>query len=196
MKSNEVPVIALPLRVGLAVAEGLEIGLPALADVRLKPYVKWPNDIIIAKHKVAGILCEACNGWILIGVGINCVKRAFPPELRRHAGSLSNSIGQAVNPDEVLAMVLSRLITRLSKSPEEEKNWRSTLESRLYNRGHKVSFLIGDPERNERVQGMLAGLAPDGRLVLELSNPSRQESFASGELIFEDEIDGHTEPSA
>jgi BirA family biotin operon repressor/biotin-[acetyl-CoA-carboxylase] ligase len=33
--------------------------------------VKWPNDLLIDGKKVAGILCEWCQGWLLVGVGVN-----------------------------------------------------------------------------------------------------------------------------
>jgi hypothetical protein len=75
-------------------------------------------------------------------------------------------------------------------------SWKADIETRLYLRGERVSFLTGDPARNEVVEGVLIGLAPDGSIMLELTNPSRQERFASGELILEDRVNGNTEPFA
>lgn len=33
--------------------------------------VKWPNDLLLNRKKVCGILCERCSGAILCGIGIN-----------------------------------------------------------------------------------------------------------------------------
>ncbi len=33
--------------------------------------VKWPNDLYMDGKKVAGMLCEWCRGWLLVGVGVN-----------------------------------------------------------------------------------------------------------------------------
>lgn len=35
------------------------------------PQIKWPNDILIQGKKVAGILGEALDGWLLLGIGVN-----------------------------------------------------------------------------------------------------------------------------
>jgi BirA family transcriptional regulator, biotin operon repressor / biotin---[acetyl-CoA-carboxylase] ligase len=60
-----------PLAVGVAVAEALEA--LGIEQVRLK----WPNDVLVQRRKVAGILCEVAHGpdggsvGIIAGVGVN-----------------------------------------------------------------------------------------------------------------------------
>ncbi|HZH80428.1 MAG TPA: biotin--[acetyl-CoA-carboxylase] ligase, partial [Gemmatimonadales bacterium] len=61
----------LSVRVGLAVADAVD-GLLGRAETRLK----WPNDVLLAERKLAGILCEGrWHGevlqWLGLGVGIN-----------------------------------------------------------------------------------------------------------------------------
>jgi BirA family biotin operon repressor/biotin-[acetyl-CoA-carboxylase] ligase len=71
---------ALTLAVGLGVRA-------ALAGVSQRPLrVKWPNDILCERKKLAGILCEsqlqgAHTSAVVIGVGINVGEQAFSPEL-------------------------------------------------------------------------------------------------------------------
>ncbi len=45
-----------------------------------KAKIKWPNDILIDGKKVCGILCEAVNGVIVLGFGIN-LENPLPEEL-------------------------------------------------------------------------------------------------------------------
>ena len=33
--------------------------------------LKWPNDVLVGGAKIAGILLEAGEGWLIIGVGLN-----------------------------------------------------------------------------------------------------------------------------
>jgi BirA family transcriptional regulator, biotin operon repressor / biotin---[acetyl-CoA-carboxylase] ligase len=100
----------LPLRAGLAVAD--IAGRAAL--------VKWPNDVLVAGRKVAGVLVEARpqEGWAVAGIGLNAAlaEEDLPAELRDRAGTLGRS------PDElesVLAELLAALDRRLSESAGE-----------------------------------------------------------------------------
>jgi len=79
--------LLLPLAVPLAVCEAAEELEPSI-----ECQVKWPNDIWIEGHKLAGVLIEAKpqDGWAVIGVGLNLsiAPDEFPPELRDTATSL------------------------------------------------------------------------------------------------------------
>src|SRR4051794_11015331 len=76
------PPALLPLVAAVAVAD--VVG----ADAR----IKWPNDVLIADRKVAGILAEGRpqEGWAVVGVGLNVALRPedFPPELAGRAATL------------------------------------------------------------------------------------------------------------
>ena len=56
----------------LAVADALALG------TSLRPQIKWPNDILLDDHKVAGILVEAAEGVVILGIGINVNQEHFP----------------------------------------------------------------------------------------------------------------------
>ena len=59
----------------------------------VQPRIKWPNDVIVGKRKLCGILLEMISDpdaieSIIVGVGINIRKNAYPPELAERAISL------------------------------------------------------------------------------------------------------------
>jgi BirA family biotin operon repressor/biotin-[acetyl-CoA-carboxylase] ligase len=89
---------ALSLRTGLALAALLGQHFPQLPSIELK----WPNDLMLADRKLAGILCEArwsggaCQ-WVVIGVGLN-VHNALSEEL---AGSATRLADWAAEADRV-----------------------------------------------------------------------------------------------
>ncbi len=92
----------LSLAAGLAVAEGLDRhGVAA--------EVKWPNDVWIGGRKVAGILVEAGEDFVVAGIGINVGVREFPAALAGEATSLALECGEAPGLPVVLVSVLERL---------------------------------------------------------------------------------------
>jgi BirA family biotin operon repressor/biotin-[acetyl-CoA-carboxylase] ligase len=84
----------LTLAAGLALAEAVETATGLAVDL------KWPNDLYVARQKLAGILAEATGGPddpIVLGYGINVSPAAYPPELRDRATSLESELGRHVD---------------------------------------------------------------------------------------------------
>lgn len=86
--------------------------------VRVRPQVKWINDLILAERKVGGILTElSLDGdkvdFAVVGIGINCLQSQadFPAELRPIAGSLSMAVDQPVDREALAAAMVDALHT-------------------------------------------------------------------------------------
>ena len=104
----------------LAVAETAEAltGQPAR--------IKWPNDVLVAGRKVAGILLERHEGrpagFVVAGIGLNVLQQEedFPPELRGRAGSLAMFAppGRVLERREAAAAVLTRLEDIVTRWPD------------------------------------------------------------------------------
>ena len=80
-------VATVPLVVGLAVLKALAAILPRSATVALK----WPNDVLAAGRKIAGILCERHGDNIIAGVGVKGRFSAFSSPIRRLIAFLASS---------------------------------------------------------------------------------------------------------
>jgi BirA family biotin operon repressor/biotin-[acetyl-CoA-carboxylase] ligase len=90
---------------GRAVAE-------AIADVTgLVATVKHPNDVQVGGSKVAGVLAEASEGRVVLGVGVNVSQRAgeLPADSRTPPTSLELESGSTVDRAELLVQILHRL---------------------------------------------------------------------------------------
>jgi BirA family transcriptional regulator, biotin operon repressor / biotin---[acetyl-CoA-carboxylase] ligase len=92
------------------------VGARACADAiqsmtGLEPTVKEPNDVLISGRKVAGILGEAREGHVVLGVGINVNVRAadLPERLQIPATSLLEQTGKQTRRAALLAELLARL---------------------------------------------------------------------------------------
>jgi BirA family biotin operon repressor/biotin-[acetyl-CoA-carboxylase] ligase len=76
--------------------------------------VKKPNDVLLNGRKVAGVLGEASEGRVVIGIGVNAnqTPQQLPPETRLPATSIRIEHGVSVDRAELLAAILERLERR------------------------------------------------------------------------------------
>jgi BirA family biotin operon repressor/biotin-[acetyl-CoA-carboxylase] ligase len=93
----------LALVAGAAVAEAIA------GETGLAPTIKHPNDVLIGGRKVAGVLAEAAEGRVVLGIGINVsqTEEELPPEV--HATSLRLAGASDVDRSALLATLLWRL---------------------------------------------------------------------------------------
>lgn len=153
-------VATLPLAVGLAVHAAIARFLPG-GEIRLK----WPNDVLVGGHKIAGILCERNGDGVIAGVGVNVNQTAFAPEIADRATSLARE-GAATSVAEMRDAVLAEL-------DRVHGTWRTAGFAALQARYAEVDFLKG---RNVSVRqtdddetpltGLCAGVQVDGTLCV------------------------------
>lgn len=82
----------------------------------LRPVIKWPNDVLLSKKKVAGLLNEMSAetdkvNFIILGIGINInmTQEQFPDDLRHPATSLCLELGSCVDRCAVARALLQAL---------------------------------------------------------------------------------------
>jgi BirA family biotin operon repressor/biotin-[acetyl-CoA-carboxylase] ligase len=80
----------------------------------LKPEIKLPNDLLLGGAKLAGILAEAREGRVVLGIGINAnLERAqLPADIDQPATSLLLEAGRRVDRAELLVELLAVLERR------------------------------------------------------------------------------------
>jgi BirA family biotin operon repressor/biotin-[acetyl-CoA-carboxylase] ligase len=97
----------LSLVAGVAVADTIE------RTVGLAAQLKWPNDVMLRRRKVAGCLAEARDAAVVLGIGLN-VNQA-EGQLPEHAGSLRTLTGRKWDRAELLDSLLDDLDNRYSE---------------------------------------------------------------------------------
>lgn len=154
------------------------VGLAALAIAKaiqsrgLYPEVKWPNDVLLSRRKVAGVLIELV--WsgedvenVVIGMGVNIMKRSVPSTdiLRFPAISLEDALGKPADRAEVLHDILANFVTLRPQLGTDEliHEW----EKLLAYQGRQVQVDMGG---GQTVIGKVAGLESDGSLKLREEN--------------------------
>ena len=92
-----------------------EAAAEAIATVTgLQPKIKLPNDILLGGRKTAGILAEARDGRVVLGVGINVnlTEDQLPTEVDVPATSLLVESGREQDRVELLVELLAVLERR------------------------------------------------------------------------------------
>jgi BirA family transcriptional regulator, biotin operon repressor / biotin---[acetyl-CoA-carboxylase] ligase len=105
------PAVASARLPGLTIVAG-EACAEAIAHVTgLRPEIKLPNDILIDRRKAAGILAEARDGRVVLGIGVNVnvAARDLPQEIEPPATSLLLEAGHEVDRADLLVEILDRL---------------------------------------------------------------------------------------
>lgn len=155
---------ALGLAVGVGLREGLAAWVPWAQ-------LKWPNDVLCAGRKLAGILCEA--RWeggkpeIVVGFGINVGRKQFTGELAETATSLARELPNP--PDR--ALVLARVLVTIERALDEFlaggfAEIRDRYEPHCALRGQVVEVDLNDGT-GQRAPARALGLADDGALLVE-----------------------------
>ena len=157
---------------GMAVAETVEAALVLAAQI------KWPNDVLVNRKKVAGVLAEVEDDAVVLGVGLNVnqTRAELPADAHVAPASLLTTDGVRRDRAPLLADLLSRL-------EHAYGCWRDGGLDALYDGLGARDFLRG---RRVFVDGEVGvGIAIDrsGRLEVELAGERRL--VESGEVLFE-----------
>jgi BirA family biotin operon repressor/biotin-[acetyl-CoA-carboxylase] ligase len=101
----------------LTLASGVAITEAVRASTGLPAEIKWPNDVMIGRRKLAGILAEAAAQGgalqhIVLGFGVNLQRAAYPLELADRATSLEAETGRPADRAMILVEILAAIAAR------------------------------------------------------------------------------------
>ena len=145
----------------------------------LNPQVKWPNDVLIERRKVCGILTEldllgSELKHVIVGIGIN-VNTDFcaAPPLMSPATSLLAETGHATSRLDLLTALLASLERRYA-ALRDGQSFHHEWASRMATLGERVEVASGP----EHWTGMAAGVDPDGALLVRMDDGNTQRILA------------------
>lgn len=167
----------LTLIVGLSVCQAIRrlTGCQAM--------IKWPNDIVIGRKKVCGILTELTADmeqihYVVVGIGINANIPQFQGELQKKATSLLLETGQEIDRAGLVQAVLEefeknydRFLTDLTA------DFITPYEALCVSLNRQVSVVRGGRE----LTGQSIGLTKEGELRVRMENGDVLE-IGSGEV--------------
>jgi BirA family transcriptional regulator, biotin operon repressor / biotin---[acetyl-CoA-carboxylase] ligase len=163
----------LSLVAAVATAEAVE-GATGLAA-----QIKWPNDVMLNRRKVGGILSELADGTVVVGIGLNVnqTRDELPPGATVEPGSLRSLTGTTYDRAPLLGALLSRL-------EHAYDAWRANGLDGVYGELGARDFLRGRRVTVDGEQATVLQILRDGRLELETGGHETR-SIESGEVVFE-----------
>jgi len=167
--SADRPLPQLALVAGVAVADALE------ELTGLSVQIKWPNDVMLRRTKVAGILAEARESAVVVGIGVNVNQTR--EQLPNRGGSLRTATGLEWDRDTVLDAVLDALGTRYEQ-------WRVGGLDAVYDGLGSRDFLRGRSVTVDDTSGTAELIDRDGRLRIAVGH-GESVTVGSGEGTYE-----------
>lgn len=134
--------------------------------------IKWPNDILVNKKKIAGVLIENnfTNNIIqysVIGIGLNVNQEEFG-DFERLATSLKMLLNKDFDRNEVMKLIFWKLEKWYLKLKEQKYDFIDEHYLK-YLFGLNESLLFEDTTKNT-FNAKLTGVSTSGKLRLELSD--------------------------
>jgi BirA family transcriptional regulator, biotin operon repressor / biotin---[acetyl-CoA-carboxylase] ligase len=163
----------LSLVAAVAVAEAVE------AATGLSAQIKWPNDVMLNRRKVAGILAEMRDSVVVVGIGINVnqTREQLPADARTLAGSLRTLTGHEYDRGEVLTLVLGQLDAHYAR-------WLVTGLDGVFDELGSRDFLRGRRVRVRDQSGTSVQINREGKLEIAFDEGGHR-AIDSGEVEFE-----------
>jgi BirA family biotin operon repressor/biotin-[acetyl-CoA-carboxylase] ligase len=174
----------LPFVAALAVCAAIREG------TRLDARLKWPNDVMIAGKKVAGILLNVSAeaqqiNYAVIGIGVNAnvdssaIASRLGSKLLQQITSIRDELGRDANRLQLATLVLEKIESCYLGL--EQKGARAIIQAWKKNSdmlGHRVAVM-----QNGRTihQGVAADVNEDGSLLIH-TNSSGDVSVVSGDI--------------
>jgi BirA family transcriptional regulator, biotin operon repressor / biotin---[acetyl-CoA-carboxylase] ligase len=184
------PNLSLEIYPKITMAVGVGVCRSLAKTTRLKPQLKWPNDIFLGNRKLAGILTESgplqkgSIPWVVVGVGVNILitSAEFSTELREKATSLLIHCGKSFSRGEILLQVVGEIKKAVKEL--QDNGFESLLadwQKLDATKGKHLSWSCSEKE----IHGISLGPDKDGFLRL-LDDSGKEHQVVSGTILIND----------
>jgi len=153
----------------VAIAEVLE-------NYRLHVELKWPNDIIISKKKIGGVLIEGRNESFIVGIGLNLNLDVsdFPQSLQENIISSKEILKRNLPIEEVALEIMKRI----GECREELDRVYIRYLGLNQDLGRKVEL----QGQKETITGQVIGIENDGGI--RIRSEGKENTYYSGSLVY------------
>ena len=173
-----------PLLSLLTLGAGVAVRRAIVQASGFSPDLKWPNDVMAGRRKLAGILAEglgigSASQTVILGIGVNVLSAAqHPSEIAARVTSLEAELGRAVERELVLEELLIQVpdvYDRLRRGDPDDilRAWRAASPSAV---GAAVEWRTAEGIR----RGTTAGIDDGGALLVRTA--SGTERVVAGEV--------------
>lgn len=172
---NENTINLINFGASLAVAQAIE-NLFQL-DVELK----WPNDVLVGKKKIAGILLESTSkgnkiNKVVVGIGVNVNQPNFPGKFEIQPTSIRREFKLPVSREKLLSELLNIYESTLELIENDPSKILNDWRERCKMIGEKIKIVEGEKIRT----GVFDDIDQNGYLILKVGD--KREKIHHGDV--------------
>ena len=170
----------LSLIIGLSIIESLiTLGLD-----KSKIELKWPNDVLVHKCKISGVLLESFDDFIVAGIGLNVLKKP-QSEIKWKTTKLHDHI----NKDFSLKYIANVILKAIYKNYAiwEDKGlifFKKKINDSMHNIKNKIVIKLNS--QSNYINGIFLGIGDNGSLKIKVDNKFL-EYYSVDSFFFPDE---------
>ena len=147
--------------------------------------IKWPNDIVLDKKKICGILTEMSAepehvNYVVTGIGINVNTTEFADEIKDMASSIFVQTGVRIKRSHVVAQFahdFTEYFNRFIKT-QDLSLLVDDYNKMLINAGKTVRI----EERGDAYTAEAYGIDNEGRLIVKVDDTGEEKKIIAGEV--------------
>lgn len=165
----------------LTLVMGLSVVQAIRSVLHIETSIKWPNDVVLNRKKLVGILTEMNAQmdyieYLVIGIGINANMGSFPQELQDKATSLQIELGHPVNRAELVAATMKCFEENyeIFEKTQDLSGLMEAYHAVLANYNQPVRVL----EPGNEYSGVARGINKKGELLVERDDGSVKTVYA------------------
>ena len=153
---------------------------------KLKPGLKWPNDLLVNGRKAGGMLTEAridsdqVHDLVFgLGLNLNAKPEDLPREVQKTAISLAAAAGTPLDVNRFAAALISRVLSAYGRFVENDYRLKFAELWQKFDllRGQEVTVTQGE----RQVSGVATGIDDVGSLIVR-TTAGKTERFRAGEV--------------
>ena len=157
--------------------------MDCLKSYDIAPQIKWPNDILVNKCKIAGILIQNLISknritHTVIGIGLNINQIEFT-KFYPSATSIQKELGATINISDVKDSVLNALQLRL-ENYRLNSDLKEEYLSNLFQKDKVATF----ESNNQKFMGIIRRVTKSGLLQIETENSLKEFNLQEVKMLF------------
>lgn len=145
-----------------------------------KVCIKWPNDVMVNRKKIAGLLTETMFSGntldrLIMGIGLNVNQEVFSSEVSGTATSIVIEKGELVEREKLLSDLLSRIEYNYSLWQRRQPDLLKSINRNIIGYGEWVELSVNGRLLEDTFK--MLGIDESGQLVV-LSEDGELKSFS------------------
>ena len=157
--------------------------MDSLKSYDIDSQIKWPNDILVNKCKIAGILIQNLISknritHTVIGIGLNINQIEFT-KFYPSATSIQKELGATINISDVKDTVLNALQLRL-ENYRLNSDLKEEYLSNLFQKDKVATF----ESNNQKFMGIIRRVTKSGLLQIETENSLKEFNLQEVKMLF------------